>query len=94
VTESCNAEAGLWACCINSQICVKRAQRVPGRPRCRSEKETRTHFEREREPTHLGGHWVDITATVPLGWKKGHHHSMVDCASRFLEWFSLGRVIR
>jgi hypothetical protein len=24
-------------------------------------------------------------ATVPLGWKKGHHHSMVDRTSRFLE---------
>jgi hypothetical protein len=24
-------------------------------------------------------------ATVPLGWKKGHHHSMVDRRSRFLE---------
>jgi hypothetical protein len=23
--------------------------------------------------------------TVPLGWKKGHHHSMVDRRSRFLE---------
>jgi len=24
-------------------------------------------------------------ATVPLGWQKGHHHSMVDRRSRFLE---------
>jgi len=24
-------------------------------------------------------------AAVPLGWKKGHHHSMVDRRSRFLE---------
>ena len=31
VTEPSNAEAGLWACCINSWIGVKRAQRVPGR---------------------------------------------------------------
>jgi len=23
--------------------------------------------------------------TVPLGWKKGHHHSMADRTSRFLE---------
>jgi hypothetical protein len=31
-TEPGNAQAGLWACCINSWIGVKRAQRMPGRP--------------------------------------------------------------
>ena len=85
VTEPSNAEAGLWACCINSWIGVKRAERMPGRPRRCSEKERRAHFEHEREPAHLGGHRVYILATIPFGWKKGHHYSMVDCASRFPE---------
>jgi hypothetical protein len=85
VPEPGNAQAGLWAGCINSWIGVKRAQRMPGRPRCRSEKKTRTHFEHEREPTHLGWHRVDIPATIPLGWEKGHPYSMVDCTSRFPE---------
>ena len=83
MTEPGNAQAGLWACCINSWIGVKRAQRMPGRPCCCSEKETRAHFEHEREPTHLGWHRVDVSATIPLGWKKGHHYSMLDRTSRF-----------
>jgi hypothetical protein len=51
----------------------------------RSEKETHARFDAEREPTDLGGHRVDIPAPVPLDWTKGHHYSMVDCTSRFLE---------
>jgi hypothetical protein len=85
VPEPGYAQAGLWACGINSRIGVKWAQQMPGRPRCRSEEETRAHFEHEREPTHLGGHRVDIPAAIPLGREKVHHYSMVDCASRFLE---------
>ena len=85
MTEPGNAQAGLWACCINSWIGVKRAQRMPGRPCCCSEKETRAHFEHEREPTRPGWHRVDVPATISLGWKKGHHNSMLDRTSRFLE---------
>jgi hypothetical protein len=47
VTEPGNAQAGLWACRINSWIGVKRPRHMPGRPRCCSEKETRAHFEHE-----------------------------------------------
>jgi hypothetical protein len=82
VTEPGYAEAGLWARCINSGIGVKRAQRMSWRPRCCAEKETRAHFEQEREPTNLGWHRIDIPATIPLGWKKCHRHSMVDRTSK------------
>ena len=32
--------------------------------------------------------------TVPLGWKKGHHHSMEDRRSRFLESTTLSKSRR
>jgi len=92
VTEPGDAQAGLWACCKNSWIGVKRAQRMPGRPRCSSEKETRAHFEQERGPAHLGFDRIDIPVTISLGWKKGHHYSMVDRTSRFLESTTLAQT--
>ena len=30
-------------------------------------------------------------ATIPLGWRKGHHHSMVDRTSRLLESTTLSK---